>query len=252
MRKEVFCVAALFAVFVFSCGDQSRTENQRDSAGWSKDPSFDWIELTGNSSWQADRGDWKRVGSVSTDPGDDSRFVLGEGEEIWVNGSEGTTVDLHSIIPHQDVELHIEFMVPRGSNSGVYLQSRYEVQIFDSWQVDPPTFSDCGGIYQRWKDGKGFEGHAPLKNVSRPPGDWQSFDILFRAPRFDAEGFKTENARFIQVRHNGEVIHEDVEVTGPTRAASFQDEVSSGVLMIQGDHGPVAIKNVRLREAELD
>ncbi|MCH8948980.1 MAG: DUF1080 domain-containing protein, partial [Chloroflexi bacterium] len=60
-----------------------------------------------------------------------------------------------------DVEAHIEFVVPQGSNSGIYFQGRYEIQVFDSFGVKKSKYSDCGGIYQRWANGKGFEGHAP-------------------------------------------------------------------------------------------
>ena len=70
---------------------------------------------------------------------------------------------------------------------------------------------------------------------------------MFREPRFNEQGQKTENAVFVQVTHNGVVIHENVEVTGPTRAAAFQDEQPLGPLVIQGDHGRVAIRNIRYK-----
>jgi hypothetical protein len=84
-------------------------------------------------------------------------------------------------------------------------------------------------------------------NASLPPGQWQTFDVVFRAPRFDASGKKTRSARFVKVAHNGKLIHENVEVTGPTRAATYNDEKPTGPLMLQGDHGPVAYRNVRVR-----
>jgi len=122
------------------------------------------------------------------------------------------------------------------------------VQILDSWGVKQPKFGDCGGIYQRWdgKNRRGFEGHPPRVNASRPPGQWQTFDVIFRAPRFDSDGKKVANAKFIKVVHNGAVVHENVEVTGPTRAATFGDEKPIGPLMLQGDHGPVAYRNIRI------
>ncbi|HLF95430.1 MAG TPA: family 16 glycoside hydrolase, partial [Planctomycetota bacterium] len=78
-------------------------------------------------------------------------------------------------------------------------------------------------------------------------GEWQSFDVVFLAPRFDAAGKKTANARFVKVTHNGQVIHEEVEVTGPTRAGAWEDEKPLGPIMLQGDHGPVAFRNLRVR-----
>ena len=252
MRKEVFFLAAFLLFFTASCGSHNSTGTKENSVTGSGTTESDWIELAGTSFWQENRGKWMVVGSVSLDPENDARLAFEAGEGIWANGPEGRTVDLHSILDHGDVEAHIEFMVPKGSNSGVYFQSRYEVQIFDSWGGEEPQFSDCGGVYQRWKEGQGFEGHPPRKNASRPPGEWQSFDVVFRAPRFDAAGNKTENARLVKVVHNGVVVHENVEVTGPTRAATFEDEVEMGPLMVQGDHGPVAFKNARVKSVVLD
>jgi hypothetical protein len=84
-------------------------------------------------------------------------------------------------------------------------------------------------------------------NATKPPGEWQSFDITFRAPRFDADGKKVSNAKFVKVVHNGKVIHENVDLTGPTRAAHWDDEKPAGPIMLQGDHGPVAYRNLRVK-----
>jgi hypothetical protein len=153
---------------------------------------------------------------------------------------------------HGDCEAHVEFVIPQGSNSGVYFQGRYEIQVLDSWgkPAERLGHGDCGGIYQRWDPNRkppGYEGHPPRVNASRPPGEWQTFDVIFRAPRFDADGKKVANARFVKVVHNGKLIHENVEVTGPTRAAAFGDEKPTGPIMLQGDHGPVAYRNVWLK-----
>ena len=114
-----------------------------------------------------------------------------------------------------------------------------------------PTFADMGGIYQRWDEkrgagNEGYEGTAPRLNASRAPGLWQHLDIVFRAPRFDGKR-KIANARFTKVVLNGVIVQENVEVTGPTRAAAFQDEQPTGPLMIQGDHGPIAVRNIQYK-----
>ena len=199
------------------------------------------------STWQGDTGQWVIVQEVKIDPANHRRLVATAGTGTALNGPTGRTCNLLSKLQHGDVEAHIEFMVPKGSNSGVYFQGRYEIQILDSWGIEKPKYGDCGGIYQRWADGRGFEGHAPRVNASRPPGQWQTFDCIFRAPRFDAGGKKIANARFVKVVHNGVIVHENVEVTGPTRAAAYGDEKPTGPLMLQGDHGPVAYRNIRLR-----
>ena len=157
---------------------------------------------------------------------------------------------LFSKIEHGDILLEFDFMIPKGSNSGIYLQSRYEVQINDSWGVQLPKHGDLGGIYERWKDDKGYEGKAPLKNASLAPGLWQHMEISFQAPRFDASGKKTQSAKFIYVKVNGITVHENIIVSGPTRAAAFEDEKAYAPIAFQGDHGVIAIKNLRYAEQE--
>ena len=209
---------------------------------WSK-----LIEGPEMSAWRQPTGDWKVVGDVFLNPTTASLLAWTSGTGVIVNGAKGRTNNILSKMEHGDVEAHVEFMVPKGSNSGVYFMGRYEIQVFDSFGVKEAKYSDCGGIYERWKNNKGYEGHAPRVNASRKPGEWQTFDVVFRAPRFDAAGKKTANAVFVKVVHNGTVIHENVEVTGPTRAATYEDEKPLGPLMLQGDHGPVAYANIRLR-----
>jgi hypothetical protein len=200
------------------------------------------------SAWRGDTGQWQVVASVKPDPQNPKLLASEPGEGVLVNGPTGKTFNLLTKLEHGDVEAHIEFLVPEGSNSGVYFQGRYEIQILDSWNVAQPQHSDCGGIYQRWADKKGYEGHPPRVNASLPPGQWQSFDVIFRAPRFDAQGKKTANAKFVRVIHNGKLVHENVEVTGPTRAAAYNDEQPTGPLMLQGDHGPVAYRNIWVKQ----
>ncbi|MBI4874031.1 MAG: DUF1080 domain-containing protein [Acidobacteria bacterium] len=165
-----------------------------------------------------------------------------------LNGPAGRTVNIVSDEKFGDLELYLEFMVAKGSNSGVYLQGLYEIQVFDSYDlVGPPASSDCGGVYHRWIDNAGVGGSAPATNASRRPGEWQSFQIWFRAPRFDAAGKKTENARFLRVLHNGVPIQGDVEVDGGTRAHMSIPEAALNPIMLQGDHGPVAYRNIYVR-----
>ncbi len=197
---------------------------------------------------RAPLGDWLMAGDVSLAPDDEKRLVWTEGKAVAVNGDKGKTADLHSAVEHGDVQLHVEFAVAKGSNSGIYLMSRYEIQVLDSWGKTELKYSDCGGIYeQNGKNGApSFGGVAPKVNASKKPGEWQAFDITFRAPRFDENGKKIKDAEFVKVVLNGEVIHENEPVTGPTRSGTYTDEQATGPLMFQGDHGPVAYRNIRL------
>lgn len=203
------------------------------------------------SGWQEPLGAWSVVGAVTLDPANPKAFASQPGEGIMLSSAAGKSTNLISKAEHGDARIHIEFNVPTGSNSGVYIQGRYEVQVFDSYGKPEIAEHDCGAIYQRWdtargKGHEGYEGHTPRVNASKPPGEWQSFDITYRAPRFDASGRKTANAIFVKVVHNGQVIHENVEMSGPTRGSKFADEAALGPIVIQGDHGPVAYRNLRI------
>ena len=119
--------------------------------------------------------------------------------------------------------------------------------ILDSYGKDKLNVHDCGSIYERWIDGKGVGGSIPLHNACRPPGEWQSFEIWYRAPRFDGHGNKIANAKFLRVLHNGILIQENVESEGPTRTAMNIPEATLNPLMLQGNHGPVAFRNIYVR-----
>jgi hypothetical protein len=203
--------------------------------------------------WRLPTGDWMAAKSVSLDPANAEKLTIEPGQGVFVNGAQGRTVDLITAGEFADVELHVEFCIPRHSNSGVYLMGRYEIQVYDSFGVEKDKYPgiECGGIYPRWIHEKETEGHSPRVNVSKPPGEWQSFDIVFRAPRFDAVGKKTANAKVVKVTHNGQVIHENVELNGPTRSAHWEDEKPTGPILLQGDHGPVAYRNLRVRPIEM-
>lgn len=206
---------------------------------------FNGNDLAG---WKDPHGTWSAVGGVALDPANPKAFVPAPGTSVLLNSSGGKTVNLVTAGEWGDCELHVEFCVPKASNSGIYVMGLYEVQVMDSFGKAAIDEHDCGAIYQRWIDAekKGYEGHAPRVNACKAPGEWQSFDITFRAPRFDAAGKKTANAKFVKVIHNGQVVHENVEVTGPTRGAKFAEDKSTGPIIIQGDHGPVAYRNFKL------
>lgn len=197
---------------------------------------------------------WSVAGAVEGDRNQKKWSRVEPGTGILINGEAGKAGNLVTRAAFGDCTLRVEFMIPKGSNSGIYFQECYEVQILDSHgKADAAlTVHDGGAIYERWdekRDPKGYEGTVPRKNASRAPGEWQSYEIVFRAPRFDATGKKTENARFVKVVHNGTVIHENVEVTGPTRGGK-PEEAARGAFRIQGDHGPVAFRSFEIVPGE--
>jgi hypothetical protein len=192
--------------------------------------------------------EWYRAGFVKAE----GKSLHGDGKpgDIIVNGPHGKTDNIYTTSKFGDCELYVEFMVPQGSNSGVYLHGLYEIQVFDSFGAEKPTTTDCGAIYHRWINGKPVGGSPPKANASAKPGEWQSFHAWFQAPRFDAGGKKTANAKFIRVLHNAFLVQQDVEVDGGTRAHMEIPEAALNPLMLQGDHGPVAYRNIYIRPAQ--
>jgi Domain of Unknown Function (DUF1080) len=209
------------------------------------------VPLTDLSAFRPPGANWQIVGAAQGDP-QNATLNSRPGTGVLFNNFDKNIryqngANLFSSFEHGDLYLELDFMLPKGSNSGIYLQGRYEVQLFDSRGVQKPKHSDCGGIYQRWEEAgqRGYEGHPPRVNACLAPGLWQHLEVLFQAPKFDASGRKVQPAQMSKVVLNGVVLHENVVLHGPTRAAAFENEAAKGPLMIQGDHGPLAFRNIR-------
>jgi hypothetical protein len=180
---------------------------------------------------------------------DFSRFTTKDRQpsEFKIDASKGIAIaaggDTVSKESFSDFQLHIEFLCPVSdkdgqakSNSGVYLHGRYEIQVLDTFG-QPPADNFCGGIYKI---------ATPLVSASRPAGQWQTFDVTFRAPRFNDAGQVKENPR-VTVLHNGIVIHNNVELPSTTAGGIDQVMVKEGPLLLQ-DHGdPVEYRNIWVR-----
>ncbi|MEN8679835.1 MAG: DUF1080 domain-containing protein [Akkermansiaceae bacterium] len=156
---------------------------------------------------------------------------------------------LQTIEKFGDCTIDAEFLIPQGSNSGIYLQGRYEIQILDSHGKEKVGYGDMGGLYRRWdnnRDPKGYDGVAPLVNAARPAGEWQKMVIKFRAPRLDKDGKVLEHARFISVHLNDRLVQKNVEAKGPTRSAQRSGWAAKDHIFIQGDHGPIAFRKFKV------
>ena len=201
----------------------------------------DTLRLADLGAFRAPPASWRVVGAATSDL-TSGRLVTEPGSGVVaVVGGNGE--NLVTSWEHGDLELDLRFMLPRGSSSGIFLQGRYEVQLADSWGKGSPTFADAGGISPQGAAG----GHAPRVNASLAPGLWQTLRVVFRAPRFDAQGRKTANARFVQVTLNGVTVQNNVEVAGPTRSAPFAQESATGPLVIEGSAGPIAVSDIRYK-----
>jgi hypothetical protein len=211
----------IFHAVLLGLALQDTPFNGKDLSGW---------KLKG----PAEKSKWK-VGTAVPDPADPRRLAVSEGADL-VNAAGGG-VDLYTEQKWGDCVIELELMVPKGSNSGVYVMGEYEVQILDSFGKEKVGAGDIGGLYGA---------QAPRVNAAKAPGEWQKFVIDFRAPRFDEAGKKTAPAKFVKVELNGQVIHENVEMKGPTPAGLSGKEAPAGPLMFQGDHGPVAFRAIKI------
>ncbi len=178
-----------------------------------------------------------------------------DGVENWTFEDGAGTVgsNIASKQGFGDCQLHLEFATPsvvegdgqgRG-NSGVYLMGRYEVQILDSY--DNTTYFDgqCGAMYKQ---------RPPMVNVSRPPGEWQSYDIIFTAPQFHAEG-QLKSPAYVTVLQNGVLVQNHYQLLGPTDYISpprYTPHSRREPLKIQYHNNPTRIRNVWIRDLMSD
>lgn len=217
-------------------------------------PRLNTLPLNDLSSFTTKGDQWKIVGAVEAGF-NDTLLQQKAGEGILLNDFNRavhyrSAAPIQTKMEHGDLVLEFDFMIPKGGRSRVFLQSRYGIQIADSWGVQLPKSNDMGGIYERGEKGNGFDGKAPLKNAGFAPGIWNHMEISFQAPKFDAAGKKIQSAKFNYVKLNGISLHENIFLSGPSRGAQFEDEKAQGPFSFQGDHGVIAIKNIRYAPQE--
>jgi hypothetical protein len=192
-----------------------------------------WTCKSGKSVWT--------VGTAKLNPANPAELEVtpasGQGELV---NAKAHGVDIYSNEKWGDCTISLEILVPKGSNSGVYVMGEYEIQVLDSFgkpQVGP---GDMGGIYGA---------SAPKVNASKAPGEWQTMVIEFVAPKFEGDK-KVANGRIVKVTLNGQVIHENVELKSQTPGGVTGKEVPQGPLMFQGNHGAVAYRNIKITVPE--
>jgi hypothetical protein len=222
--------AALAAVGLLSAAEKPETAPEAGAF------TFDGKSMAG---WKL-RGDEKKSKwQLGTAAFADNKMTFEKGESGMMVNTAGGGIDIFTEQKFGDCVVDVEFMIPKGSNSGIYLMGEYEVQILDSFGKKDADLKpgDMGGIYTA---------AAPKTNAAKKPGEWQTFHIEFQAPKFEG-GKKTQNAKFLKVVFNGTTIHENVEVKGPTGGHLSNTESPTGPLLIQGDHGPVAVRKVSVQ-----
>lgn len=193
------------------------------------------IDLSGwKTKGEASKSHWT-LGKAALKSSDPAQIEITPGGKDLINSSGGG-VDLYTEQKFGDVHIELEVMVPRGSNSGIYLMGEYEIQVFDSYGKERPTQQDMGAIYSA---------SVPKLNAAKPPGEWQKYEIDFVAPKFDGDK-RISPARFVKVVLNGQTIHENIEMKGATPGGLTGKEAATGPLLFQGDHGAVAYRAVKI------
>jgi hypothetical protein len=224
-------VGMVVAVFCLAWGGHLAAQEQRVITPIGKTLD-DWT-LKG----KAEQSQWT-IGIAEIDPDNPRELVVRPptGEQRQLVNAHAHGVDIATREEFGDCRVELELMVPQGSNSGVYLMGQYEIQVLDSFGKEQVGPGDLGGIYGT---------AAPQVNAAKAPGQWQTMVIEFQAPRFQ-DGTKVKNARIIRCTLNGQVIHENVELQQQTGGAWRNGEFPTGPLMLQGNHGVVAFRNIRI------
>ena len=162
------------------------------------------------------------------------------GEMINLASKHGDSLDIFSKAKFGDCRIELQVMVPKGSNSGIYVMGEYEIQVLDSWgRTGKMSGGDMGAVYGA---------SPPSINASKKPGQWQKYIIDFQAPRFDSSDKKRSGnrgkARLLRVELNDQVLHENLVMDKNTPGGVDGKEAPRGPLMFQGNHGPVAYRNI--------
>lgn len=224
MIRFAAVLALAFAAPLYADDKPIELFNGKDTTGW---------KFKGD----AKRSKWV-VGAAALDSKKPDNLAVSEAKMIpeLINAKPGS-VDIFTEEKFGSIRVELEFMIPKGSNSGVYLMGEYEVQIYDTHGKTPPKIGDMASVYTY---------AAPKTDASKKFGEWQTLVIDFEAPKFDG-GKKTANAKFTKVTFNGTVIHENVECTkGVTPGGLTGKEAATGPLMFQGDHGAVSFRNIKI------
>ena len=179
------------------------------------------------------------VGVAAVHPERPNELIVKKGSGEMINTpskANGKSLDIYSTFTYGDARIELEIMVPKGSNSGIYLHGEYEVQVLDSFGRTKLGMGDMGAIYGA---------KPPAMNASKKPGEWQKYEIVFHAPKYK-DGKKVKNAQVEKVVLNGKMIQEKVELPKPTPGGLTGKEMAKGPIMFQGDHGPVAYRNIKI------
>jgi 3-keto-disaccharide hydrolase len=247
MRHFLLCTAVLSFVSVLSYAQEEK-KTPESTEIWEPQPKIVTPGETPSSPPSdaivlfdgKDLDQWTSLdGSPAKWPVKDGAFTVAPG-----------TKDIKTKRDFGDMQLHIEWKTPpvtdpskvsqaRG-NSGIFLQDRYEVQVLDNYENKTYANGQAGSIYKQ---------HIPLANACKKPGEWQVYDIVYTAPRFDNDG-RVMIPAYVTVIHNGVLVLNHVAIWGPTQYIGYPVYVAHGKapIHLQDHHNAVSYRNIWLRE----
>jgi len=251
MKIIFFFLIILSIPVLYYCTAAQDEMNPEDTEVWEPEPvKVDPGKLTASPPSDA---------IILFDGTDMSAFDIPEGTEWIVHDGIVTItpskeqqeipVVITTIQEFGDIQLHVEWRAPleihgegqRRGNSGIFLQKRYEIQVLDSYNNRTYSNGQAASVYKQ---------HIPDVNACRPPGEWQTYDIIFTAPRF-MEGGELENPAFVTVIHNGVLVQNHVEILGTIRFIGYPEYEPHPLKQALGlqDHGDaVSYRNIWVRE----
>lgn len=248
-NKLTIAIISLLALFLLlNCNHQD--EEEEIKADMSETLPMNNISLMDVSEFKLTGENWKIANNIQSNYDSEADIKVIEGKGVLFNQpSSENNEQIITNLEHADIELKFEFLLPKGSSSAIYFHSRYELPLIDAWHIASVNRSN----YPKLNSGniRAVQVREDITDLQLDaafaPGLWQEYHVLFRAPKFDSEGNKIQNAKFEWIRYNGKLVGENIELTGVSESAIAENEVRKASLMFKGDGGSVAYRNIRYK-----
>lgn len=238
MRCRRYSVGVALVLVMVGCGREKEKETADEVP---TERVYETLALEDLGQFREPGRDKFRVaGNVFMDRKVDRHSDARDGKGVLiVPDLKGQEARLSTALEHDDLDLKVDFMLAKGSTVRLLFQGRYGIVLMDSWRGEEGSARVCGVVERSSAEGNSL----PLLNTCKAPGLWQHLYVRFRAAQYNASGERIAQARFEEVRLNGKVIQENVEVAEPVEGS----EKGGGALVIAGGDGPAALRNIQYK-----
>lgn len=195
-------------------------------------------------------GQWRLVESITISDSE-NEFVVAEGAGKIILNTAGEA-ELSTKSGFGDTWVKMEFMLAEDTEAAIYLQSRYGIAINNSKNKKSLVAEDMGGLLNRVVDGKKVDGVTSSRNAAKQVGEWQQLEIRFRAPRYDLANNKVDNAFFLDIKLNEQLVHQNTIAKGFVAGSKYPWEERYGPVMLRVSNGVIALRNVDIRHTDFD